>query len=132
MVDEWVYIDEYAQKGFSDVDIIHCDTRDFHILCVKSDPEYYKEVKSHLQVFSILCYLSRDEILMFLKDLEIQSGGKGKWRFLSTKHHPDWIKYIRFIKVDDDLYIMYESCGGKHIALPSSILKDEIITHNHH
>lgn len=134
----WKYIDEYDSLPAKD--IIYCDTRDFSILCVDKDTvelnRIMKEIKRSSGYGTLSnCKFRRDEILGFLKVLENESGGKGDWRYLSTKSHPDWIKYIRFIKTMETVecighiepvYIAYTTYGSIHEVLSRNLLNDKI------
>lgn len=124
----WKYIDEY--ESLPDSDFIHCDTRDFHILCVDNE-ENRKETNLEIQQFVIPsmfpdCLFTKDEILKILKDLEIRSGGKGEWRMLSIGDI-DWLKYIRFIKWNDK-YLAY---GRKYKILSHKLLEETPIDKEH-
>ena len=135
---DWKYIDEY--NSLPATEFIHCDTRDFHILCMEGDRvEIHRTMKGirHSAGHGTLsdCKFRRDEILGTLKALENESGGKGDWRYLSTKSHPGWIKYIRFVKtaetVDllgriEPVYIAYTTCGSTYEVLSRSLLSEEI------
>lgn len=122
---EWIYIGDYI--SLSDTDFIHCDTRDFHILCIdnkKSLKETLKEIESF---DSTGCEYTKEEILNILKSLELKSGGKKDWRLLSTKSHPTWLKYIRFVKVDNDKYIAYTTSGDRITKLlDRGVLTDDV------
>lgn len=105
------YIDDY--KGLPNVSSIHCDTRDFYVICYNVDSAYRRRVLKgiHRQAgYGTLsdCRFTKDEILPILKDLETRSGGKGKWRMITTEHYKEWLKYIQFIK-DGNTYIAYDN-----------------------
>lgn len=135
---KWKYIDEYDSLPASD--IIYCDTRDFSILCVNKDNvelnRIMKEIKRSSGYGTLSdCKFRRDEILGFLKVLESEAGGKGDWRYLSTKSHPDWIKYIRFIKTMETVecigrvepvYIVYTVRRSVYEVLSRNLLNDKI------
>lgn len=124
-MNEWKYIDEY--ESLPNTDFIHCDTRDFHIICV-NNKGYKRETRLELKrintqsMFSD-CLFTKDEILKILKDLENRSGGKGNWRHIQIDDI-HWLKYIRFIKWNDDKYLAYANDDCKilsHELLESSI-----------
>lgn len=129
---DWKYIDEY--ESLPDTDFIHCDTRDFHIICTSVDKEYRKEVEKGIQKYMNSwseCKFSKSEILKVLKELEIRSGGKGRWRLISTESHPNWLKYIRFIKTNkvingEPVYIAYSSMGNSYEVLSHKLLSEPI------
>ena len=101
MENEWLYIDEIDR--LPETDFVHCDTRDFHVLCIDGSKDdktnaLKKLVRNRLRQEQFL--FRRDEILGTLKALEMGSGGPGDWRMLRLKpcgHHKiNWLKYIRF------------------------------------
>lgn len=129
---DWKYIDEYA--SLPDADFIHCDTRDFHILCNTCDDEYREKVKKDLKKHMNNCPNCRftsSEILKVLKGLETRSGGRGHWSYITTKSHPTWLKYIRFIKTNkvtdgEPVYIAYSTSGDKTEVLSHTLLSESI------
>lgn len=124
-MNEWKYIDEY--ESLPNTDSIHCDTRDFYINCI-NNKEYKREIRLELKRINTQSMFSdylftKDEILKILKDLENRSGGKGDWRYIQIDDIP-WLKYIRFIKWNDDKYLAYANDDCKilsHELLESSI-----------
>lgn len=138
-MEEWKYIDEY--DSLPGTKFVHCDTRDFHILC--SDDGTRQIVRSTLCALHKLgdvrdAMFRRDEILGWLKSLEQGSGGKGEWRLLSFDFHGTdyepagknpmgtWIKYIRLVRTGETVtmfgrvepvYIAYMSCSNEPCLL---------------
>lgn len=126
---DWKYIDEY--ESLPDAEFIHCDTRDFHILCVDDNQaETLKNIRNVAGYGTLSdCKFTKEEILKVLKDLETRSGGKGRWRLISTESHPTWLKYIRFIKIDEDgesVYIAYSNMGDQYEVLSHKLLSEPI------
>lgn len=135
---DWKYIDEY--DSLPEVDFIHCDTRDFHILCCDGDRvEKHRAFKGirHAAEYGTLsdCKFRRDEILGALKTLENNSGGKGSWRMISTKIGSGWLKYVRFIKTTETVdllgrtepvYICYTTSGDSHYIVSREELAKDI------
>lgn len=133
---DWKYIDTY--ESLPDADFIHCDTRDFHILCVE-DKEYLKKAEKEIRKkfgYETLsdCQFDKEEILPMLKDLENKSGGKGSWRHLTlgVTSKIGWLKYIRFIKWNNK-YLAYTTNCDEYILLSreelSSPINEEYLNH---
>lgn len=122
----WKYIDEY--DSLPDVDFIHCDTRDFHILCVEDNREEtlknIREVAGYRTLSD--CKFTKEEILTTLKSLETRSGGRGEWRYITTKSHPLWLKYIRFVKSEESTYIAYNAFGDIIEVLSHKLLSEPV------
>lgn len=133
---DWKYIDEYDSLPAES--FIHCDTRDFHIICTDSSPyESDKRFRSMINSAPSSAKFNRSEILGCLKALEEASGGKGEWRMLSIGQ--GWLKYIRFKKTNETVdllggpepvYVAYVSFGNQYDLLyrdqlqPERIIKD--------
>ena len=124
---DWEYIDTYT--SLPDTDLIICDTRDFHILCADSDGVSKSTINTlHAQKSDNVLY-RRDEILGYLKSLELASNYEGQrteWRFLLFNEPKDvWFKYLRFLKVGsidlltrtEPVYIGYVCTGGEMYLL---------------
>lgn len=130
---DWIYIDNYSE--LSDVDFIHCDTRDFHILCTNGETRLDIRRELYENFGKGQCYLAkinREDIIPLLKSLETKSGGKGKWRYLKLNFYDFWLKYIRFVKDCDDKYLIYYNSGGKNkllkkIRLENGNVDEEIL-----
>lgn len=130
---DWIYIDDCKLDSSNS---IHCDTRDFHILNLDLSRSEYRRVikgirKSAGSGTLSDCKFNQSEIIPLLKLLEEDSGGKAEWRMISNKLHKDWLKYIRFIKVDnvvseDPVYIAYENSGEVFNVLSRNVLMSEI------
>lgn len=121
----WIYID-YIDK-LEGCDFCHCDTRDFSI-------STYYDVGNKIKVLSQLSaqyeeslledlLIRQDEILGILKAIEMNSGGKGDWRFIPFKEV--WFKYIRFVRYGEvemsgktfSTFLIYiENVGQSHIV----------------
>lgn len=102
--DDWYYIDVYP--SLPPVDNVYCDTRDFHIIC-HNDSHINPKLKKALAGATDNNKFNRAEILGCLKALEMGSGGKGHWRYLSFNegpaHDTGWIKYIRFRRLPEEV-----------------------------
>lgn len=145
MANEWLYIDNI--DSLPATDYVHCDTRDFHVLCVNDKEccrsEKIKELKKLSKTPQPDEYkFRRDEILGTLKALELGSGGPGDWRMLRLKPEVrdiSWLKYIRFVAVgtvemcghDERVYIAYADCCGKQFRLSRADLQPENIDTEH-
>lgn len=147
MANEWLYIDNI--DTLLATDYVHCDTRDFHVLCVNDD-EYggSEKIKKLKKLARNRCHqdefkFRRDEILGTLKALEMGSGGPGDWRMLRLKpsSHYDisWLKYIRFMAVEEvdvlgrkeRVYIAYSDCCGEFTQLSRADLSQENLDTEH-
>lgn len=105
MSSDWRYIDEYDKLPRAEE--VFCDTRDFHILCTDDKESAYNHLRDlRRQVgYGTLsdCKYRRDEILGVLKTIEEESGGYRDWRCLYIKPINTWIKYIRFIRLNEEV-----------------------------
>ena len=122
-MDKWIYIDEF---DFSrNYKYISCDTRDFHIIG-HEDGEDCKIPSNGNNKFTL------EDIKVFLKSIEQETGGKGSWRMLIWKHNPkvNWWKYLRFYRLSDNCYLGYVDVGDTKYAIdrkfctPDSINKE--------
>ena len=141
MANKWLYIDKI--DSLPATDYVHCDTRDFHVLCINDNECHGSEKTAALKKFSKTPQpdeykFRRDEILGTLKALEMGSGGPGQWRMLKLKsdaQNIDWLKYIRFVAVgmvemhgrDERVYIAYSDCCGRMTRLSRADLQLENI-----
>lgn len=112
---EWNYIDDIVHIS-DNIEEIHVDTRDFCILLKTENSEDLNKLK----VFNLLCsnkvvekfLINQNEILNFIKEIEVISGGKGEWRFLNFATIDDtmgWLKYIRMYRYNDEQFIVCNS-----------------------
>lgn len=140
MEKEWLYIDKI--DSLPSTDYVHCDTRDFHILCTNDSvritkwaQDFKKELRHCMHQDKFM--FRRDEILGTLKALEMGSGGPGDWRMLRLKqsghYNIGWLKYIRFAAVDtvevvgrtERVYVAYAEDAGKYAQLSREDLVPE-------
>ena len=112
---DWTYIDE-AEPITSDVTAVHCDTRDFAVIC--RDKVYTKE--DNKEIYRLLhgakinekFLIAQDKIIPWLKQIESIAGGKNKWRMLNFSNvntSLGWLKYIRFYRYYEDKFVV---CGS--------------------
>lgn len=120
----WLPIGTFASDAeiADDVQVIHCDTRDFYILASQNKPEIVKGAdcnwedwhnkglsrlhklftKTNREKYAI----SRNEILGWLKNLCEETGGYERdWRCLESdvKDCGCWnLKYVNFVRNDKD------------------------------
>lgn len=97
---KWIYME--VIDSMPDVEMVHCDTRDFHIFLSNNTdhtilPKILKSIKGNVEDYMF----ARSEILGCLAALENASGGNKKWRLLLMKGINGWTKYIRFIRYKD-------------------------------
>jgi hypothetical protein len=130
--DPWKYIDTIDE--LPPVNQIHCDTRDFCILlddepATKGINRYKAQAETGYEGYK----LNRAEVLGTLKTIESLSGGKRDWRLLRHKKL-GWLKYIRFVKLDqsvelaggsEPVYAIYTLEGRELIPIPRDYLNDE-------
>lgn len=118
----WIPVSNLASGCEVDnsVQVIHCDTRDFYIICSNEKPKIYKNAECNYEhwrneglrkLYNLLSKTNREnyairpeEIIPWLKELCEKTGGYEKdWRCLKSnvKDCYDWnLKYIRFIRND--------------------------------
>lgn len=124
LTDNWVPFDtiDYADGSIKE---IHLDTRDFHAIrhyeYSEGLPDFYK-LKNQPDRF----YFKPNEVRELFSRIYTESGGAGKWRFLTLKGYGyDWsLKYIRCFR-DGDLWIV---CNSKKYALRKDILDAPVNT----
>jgi len=102
---QWIYIDNCTIN--SNYNAISCDTRDFYLFrnTIKDKPTINFKVKKEYLI-------NIENIIPWLKSVEAASGGKCEWRYLNAKvkNCNNWnIKYIRFLKFDENQYIVCNS-----------------------
>ena len=121
---EWKYIGKY--KSLPCAEEIFCDTRDFHIKCSDDKEVAYKHLRDirHQVGYGTLSDYKyrRDEILGILKTIEEESGGNHDWRCLYIKPIKSWIKYIRFIRLNEEVngeavYLAYTGGQNEPVTL---------------
>lgn len=129
-MNEWKYIDEY--DSLPQAEEVFCDTRDFHIICSDDKDrlrQHLRDIRHQVGYGTLLdCKYRRDEILGVLKTIEEESGGNQEWRCLYIKPIDTWIKYIRFIRLNEEVngeavYLAYtDGQNGSIILLPRNVL----------
>lgn len=105
-----------------EVQVIHCDTRDFYIIGGKDKPKRYKNPTCGLEyatnkglqrLYNLFAKTNRGEysipkteIIPWLKELCENTGGyDADWRYIQSniKYGDSWnLKYIRFVRDDKD------------------------------
>ena len=120
--DNWVSIKNLSDQVVvrEDTQVIHCDTRDFHIISSTEKPKICKDAVCNYEIwrneglkklYNLLSKTSREnytirpeEIIPWLKELCETTGGHDRdWRCLEAevKNCDGWtLKYIRFIRND--------------------------------
>lgn len=119
MLNTWIYME--AIDSMPDVEMVHCDTRDFHIFLNDMSNSVL-----HIPLTAILDFIggdvedymfARTEILGCLAALECATGGKTKFRVMRFKdtgdQHYGWVKYIRFVKYKDG----YIACDRNFVPI---------------
>lgn len=130
---EWCPLKNFSDKITlkEDTQVIHCDTRDFHIISSTEKPKICKDAECNYEVwrneglrklYNLLSKTNREnytirseEIIPWLKELCEATGGYDKeWRLLDSdvKDCSNWnLKYIRFIRNDkqEDEFIVCNS-----------------------
>ena len=109
MEDNWKHINSFDIT--SDINTIHCDTRDFHCICYKQqlDVKDGKEREITKRFYDKAYQIHENEVLNWLKNIENMSGGEGTWRMLSFGS--GWLKYIRMYRnpKDTNYFIICDS-----------------------
>lgn len=109
MINKWIYME--VIDAMPNVDLVQCNTRNFHIFLSNIADESLQEIiKALLDSIEgdVEDYMfARSEILGCLAALENASGGKAKWRILRIIGIPGWLKYINFVRYKDG-YIAYD------------------------
>lgn len=118
--DKWITIKDLSLpiSISEEVKVIHCDTRDFHIICSDKKPTVYEKTTCNLEewhnkgltrLYKIckgdkrLDYtISNSEIILFLLKLCNETGGFDKdWRLICADidNGRNWeLKYLRFVR----------------------------------
>ena len=114
--DEWIHIDNFDIEHIEilpTVKIIHCDTRDFHIIAnnTSHDMGLKDKVKYPNSV------IKDTEIFKYLKQLYDKLGGKSKWQMIRNSNeipqNESWrYKYIRFYRITIDEFIVTDTYGN--------------------
>lgn len=113
MSDEWKYIGTFDITD--DVNVIHCDTRDFHCICHTAplDTKDGKHREITKRYYNKAYQIKADKIIDWLKCLESMSGGESKWRMLCFDNVSckGWLKYIRMYRnpKDRDYFVVCNS-----------------------
>lgn len=136
---EWTKIsDELSNDVVSKKpNFIHCDTRDFAVtynntaddtiynIINKYPKETYNDAYIHVSMIipylqSIRTYMRSNNLLML------------KYNVPQTPAHwfDGWVKYIRFVYMEDGYYCMYTTCGDNYHILPVNIYNIENIKKN--
>lgn len=130
----WTHIESF--KTLPCADFIHCDTRDFHILCIDHDKPKDSDLQSLISRATDENKFNRSEILGLLTMLESASGGKRPWRVLHLKNKTmlGWLKYIRFVKTketvdlgtrQEPVYIAYHESKNNYTLLSRQDFREE-------
>lgn len=82
-----------------EVKFINCDTRDFNLSAWTEYPDR-KHFKGESDDF-----ICKHQIIPQLNKLKEETGGDGEWRHIELKNG-SWLKYIWFMRIEDDKFIM--------------------------
>ena len=112
-VKEWIDIEDFNTDNIeiqNNVQCIHCDTRDFHIIA--SDTSHDKGLKDRVKYPNSI--IKDTEIFKFLRNLYDKLGGKSKWQMIAnlkdTSISKFWrFKYIRFYRITNDEFIVADT-----------------------
>ena len=123
--DDW---DFFKNIDFSDQSILqyHIDTRDFHCVIFKEQPEKPLDFVKILRPFQLPKFIhTPEEVMELLTRYYNDSGGnvKSGWRLFCLEGEEGWImKYIRIYRVDQGLVI----CNSHHHALNKEFLSRKV------
>lgn len=150
--DKWTSLQAFSENTDIDenVQVLHCDTRDFHIIGSSEKPKVYKKAeciyeywrnKGLSKLYNLLSKsnrgnyaISSNEIVPWLFKLCEATGGFDKnWRYVdaNVKNCTGWnLKYIRFVKNDKckDEYIVCNSylMPIKYKEIIQNLCKDQL------
>lgn len=119
-MDKWIDIDRVADGDIKD--ILSCDTRDFHIFTCENEDNTLK-----LNTDDELSLFEKDEIIPFLKSIKHKLIVENKYFHRmnvlhynipeNVEHYNGWVKYIRFMKLENGKYVMYTTLGDNRYIL---------------
>lgn len=115
-LEEWVNIENFDTDNIeiqNNVQCIHCDTRDFHIIANVSPND--KGIKDRVKYPNSV--IKDTEVFKFLKNLYDKLGGKSIWQMVEnpkdTSANKFWrYKYLRFYRVTIDEFIVADNYGN--------------------
>ena len=112
-VERWIDIENFDTDNIeiqNNVQCIHCDTRDFHIIAniAPHDRGLEDRIKYPNSVIKDV------EVFKFLKNLYDKLGGKSEWQMVKNPNEPprseSWrYKYIRFYRITNDEFIITDN-----------------------
>ena len=113
---EWIHIDNFDVEHIEilpTIKIIHCDTRDFHI--IPNTAPHDMGLKDKIKYPNSV--IKDTEIFKFLKQLYDKLGGKSKWQIIKNPNEQpqngSWrYKYIRFYRITIDEFIVTDAYGN--------------------
>ena len=111
--DEWIHIDNFDIEHIEiipSVKMIHCDTRNFHIISGTS--RNGKGLRDRVKYPNSI--INEKEIFKYLKQLYDKLGGKSEWQIVKNPNKPpqneSWrFKYIRFYRITNDEFIVTDN-----------------------
>lgn len=110
-IDKWLPLDNFETEDLNDFLVFNVNTRDFQCYLRKGNGEELDRDEIFCKNFQTI---KEEEILPFIKELFLKSGGKGEWRMLSFKNiegiSNKWIKYIRFYNINKTIYVGCNNC----------------------
>lgn len=112
----WIDIENFDTNNIkiqNNVQCIHCDTRDFHIIA--SNTSHDEGLKDRVKYPNSI--IKDTEIFKFLKQLYDKLGGKSEWQMVRNPNEPpqseSWrYKYIRFYRITNDEFIVTDNYGN--------------------
>ncbi|MBR4625967.1 MAG: hypothetical protein IKO56_10590 [Alphaproteobacteria bacterium] len=148
----WLPLFQFSENADIDekVQVLHCDTRDFHIIGSDENPKVYEKPDCNYEywrneglskLYNLLSKSNREnyaissnEIIPWLFKLCEATGGFDKnWRYVdaNVKNCTSWnLKYIRFVKNDKckDEYIVCNSylMPIKYKEIIQNLYKDQL------
>ena len=110
---EWIHINNFDVEHIEilpTIKIIHCDTRDFHI--IPNTAPHDMELKDKIKYPNSV--IKDTEIFKYIKQLYDKLGGKSKWQMVKDPNeqlqNQSWrYKYIRFYRITNDEFIVTDS-----------------------
>lgn len=118
--DKWLPIEQFDFNNLENK-LIHVDTRDFHVIGNKD----LGKTSKILNLFGSSEPLDINQIKeILLKFRENSGGSEKKWRHFNLEGVSGaWLKYIRFIRVDNtNNFYAYTNSGEQHYPIFSRLL----------
>lgn len=130
---EWIHINNFDVEHIEilpTIKIIHCDTRDFHI--IPNTTPHDMGLKDKIKYPNSI--IKDTEIFKYIKQLYDKLGGKSEWQMVKNSNeqpqNQSWrYKYIRFYRITIDEFIVTDVYGN---PIDYKNLLENAIAYNKH